>query len=784
MIMKYIDKFLSKLKTDRNTFATYVLTLISVYICIDRIAEILFMIFSGLSVSYWGPIKYTLALACPVFAFYFSFASKFADDKYTKTCFFYVYAVALYIVSVSMFVQWMNQLGWLLLFSVPNYSYIIANFMDLIKPAFSALAWYLPIVTFFPLFKWLYTIVDDTLYIKESIWDYGGIDLSDKSIGLGPYTCEMFLCKDRETGKNIKTPESRRFESTLIVGVSGSGKTSMMFEPMIARDIEKKYFFRESAKELGYTALRTNIATLNCPYSNDYINENFSLNMISPVPSKEKVYKAFFAKLLYYYDGDNSIYKNLGITYMAPDYESISHIKDVANNFGIKYNIIDPNDNTSIGLNPFSYQDPIKTSIAISSILKRLYASEDSYNLSNHDEAFMENVVTQAIENLVLLLKEVYPRLHEGDLPNLEDLLDLLNDFDLIEQMSEQMKEFPELAEKYKIQLGYFKKTFYKTAHGREETEKFLQASAAQLENMLRYPGVRNILCNRVNNLNYDNALANGDVTLVCTRRGDLGPSIHKAFGLFFILLMQQSVLSRPGNEKTRIPHFLYIDEFPPFVCKATEDIFTLYRKYRVGTIISSQNLSQFGKNGGNNFRQTLLANCSTKVVFGNNTPEDNEWWEKEFGDKRRWMFTHDYKTDQGKYDDTYKSIKWQWIPNYKAGKVQALKFKFIIYKTKDLKGKNLVGQAKIDFLESRYKEKQKIKNYNFSKFTSGIATNTDNEDHYKSKPKFDLKNINFSSNPNNPNDMDPIQTNTSDASYKFDNEDAITSFNSNKNNE
>lgn len=784
MIMKYIDKFLSKLKTDRNTFVTYVLTLISVYICIDRIAEILFMIFSGLSVSYWGPIKYTLALACPVFAFYFSFASKFADDKYTKTCFFYVYAVALYIVSVSMFVQWMNQLGWLLLFSVPNYSYIIANFMDLIKPAFSALAWYLPIVTFFPLFKWLYTVVDDTLYIKESIWDYGGIDLSDKSIGLGPYTCEMFLCKDRETGKNIKTPESRRFESTLIVGVSGSGKTSMMFEPMIARDIEKKYFFRESAKELGYAALRTNIATLNCPYSNDYINENFSLNMISPVPSKEKVYKAFFAKLLYYYDGDNSIYKNLGITYMAPDYESISHIKDVANNFGIKYNIIDPNDNTSIGLNPFSYQDPIKTSIAISSILKRLYASEDSYNLSNHDEAFMENVVTQAIENLVLLLKEVYPRLHEGDLPNLEDLLDLLNDFDLIEQMSEQMKEFPELAEKYKIQLGYFKKTFYKTAHGREETEKFLQASAAQLENMLRYPGVRNILCNRVNNLNYDNALANGDVTLVCTRRGDLGPSIHKAFGLFFILLMQQSVLSRPGNEKTRIPHFLYIDEFPPFVCKATEDIFTLYRKYRVGTIISSQNLSQFGKNGGNNFRQTLLANCSTKVVFGNNTPEDNEWWEKEFGDKRRWMFTHDYKTDQGKYDDTYKSIKWQWIPNYKAGKVQALKFKFIIYKTKDLKGKNLVGQAKIDFLESRYKEKQKIKNYNFSKFTSGIATNTDNEDHYKSKPKFDLKNINFSSNPNNPNDMDPIQTNTSDASYKFDNEDAITSFNSNKNNE
>ena len=595
----------------------------------------------------------------------------------------------------------------------------------------------------------------------------------------------MYLCRDRETGKSIKQPEARRFESTLIVGVSGSGKTSMMFEPMIARDIEKKHFFKESAKELGYTALRTNIATLNSPYSNDYINENFSLNMITPTPGKEKIFKAYFEKMLYNYDGENSIYKNLGITYMAPDYESITHMIDVAKNFGVKYHIIDPNDSAnSIGLNPFTYEDPIKTSIAISSILKRMYASEEVPNFGTHDEAFMQNIVTQAIENLVLMLKEVYPRLHEGDLPNLEDLLDLMNDFELIEQMAEQMKTFPELVEKYRIQLNYFKKTFYKTAHGTEETAKYLQGSASQLENLLRYPGVRNILCNRTNNLNYDKALANGDVTFVCTRRGDLGASVHKAFGLFFILLMQQSVLSRPGNEKTRIPHFLYIDEFPPFVCKATEDIFTLYRKYRVGTIVSSQNLSQFGVNNDYNFRQTLLANCSTKVIFGNNTPEDNEWWEKELGDKRRWMFTHDYKTDKGEYDATYKGIKWQWIPNYKAGKVQSLKFKYIIYKTKDLKGTNLVGQAKIDFLESRYKEPQKIKSYNFGKFTNGIATNTAHgeDDATSLKHKFDLKHINFSNNPNNPNDADPIQTNTTDLNYTFKDDDAITKYNSNLN--
>ena len=781
MVMKYIDKFLNKLKTDRNTFITYVLTLISAYICIDRIVEILFIMFSGLSVSYWGPIRYTLALACPVFAFYFSFASKFVKDKYTKLSFLYTYTIVLYIVGISMLIQWINHFSWLLLFSVPNYSYIITNFMDLIKPAFSAVAWYIPVCTFFPLFKWLITVVDDTLYIKESIWDYGGIDLSDKSIGMGPFTSEMYLCRDNETGKTINIPEARRFEATLVVGVSGSGKTSMIFEPMIARDLEKKYFWRETSKELGYAALRTNIATLNCPYTSDYVNENFSLNMLTPVESKEKVFKAFLSKLTYHYASEYSVYKNLGITYMAPDYESISRIKEVAENYGIKYNIIDPNDINSIGLNPFAYTNPMKTSIAISSILKRLYASEDTPQFTSHDEAFMENTVTQAIENLVLLLKETYPRINNGLLPTIEDLMDLMTDFDKVEAMAEQMKKYSDLAEQYKIQLGYFKKTFYKNANGREETERFLQGSAAQIENLLRYPGVRTILCNRTNNLNYDNALANGDVTLVCTRRGDLGSSIHRGFGLFFLLLMQQSVLSRPGNETTRIPHFLYIDEFPPFVCKATEDLFTLYRKYRVGTIISAQNLSQFGTKDDLNFRQTILANCTTKIVFGNNTPEDNEWWEKELGDKRRWVFTHDYHTDTGEYDKNYKSIKWEWVKNYKAGKVQALKFKTIIYKTKDLKGRSWVGQAKVDFLESKYKEKHKVKKYNFDKFLGTVLPDEDKID----RRNF-IRNPEFKSSTGNPNDIDPILHNPANNNHKFDDEDAILHLkpvNNNQNN-
>ena len=792
--MKYIDAFLKKLKTDRNTFATYILMLISVYIVIDRLIEIIFIGATGMSLSYWGPLKYSLAILCPVFALQFSFSSKFATEDTKKLSFLYIFVIGFYIIVISMAIQWINKVCWILLFSVPNYSYIIQNFFELIKPAFSAVAWYIPIVTFYPVFKKCYMWINDTKDIRDSIFDCPGIDLADNKEGWGPYTCEMLLCKDSETGKVIKTPESRRFESTLVVGVSGSGKTSTVFEPMMARDLEKKAFFRESSKELGYAALRTGLATLNIPYSNEYLNANFNLNMLTPNPDKEKLYKSFMNKLIISSSNDEYLYKNLGLTYMAPDYETIEHMTEVADNFGFNYKILDPNNPQSDGLNPFVYNDPIKASLAISAILQQMYLAEfSSANISgvtNSNNAQNTTLANQAIENLVILLKLIFPKLNEGMIPTLEDLLNIINNFSLIEKMTKILEKDTELAEKYRIQIDYFRNNFFKNSENRETIKKQLKVPAAQIETLLRYPGVKNILCNRTNNINYDNVLKNGEIIFVCTRRGDLGAATQRAFGLFFLLLMQQSVLSRPGTEKTRIPHFLYIDEFPPFITKATEDIFTLYRKYRVGTIISAQNLSQFGAANDaerTSFRQTLLANCTTKMVFGNNTPEDNDWWNLEFGDKREWTYQQDYHTsgkgqpdENPAYDESYKNIKYSWVKNYAAGKIQSLKFKQIIYKTKDLKGKNVVGKAKLDFLESRYKEPQKIKQYNFTKFVKGISSNSVSGEDSNKKNKFNLKNIDFS-NPNeniqgpiarNPNlkneqktmkngDIDPIKLNS-----------------------
>ena len=765
-LLKYIDIFLKFLRTDRNTFLTYILTLVSAYLVIDRIVEMLMMIFTGISTSYWGPIQYTLAFACPIFAFLFSGSSKYADSKKIKLTLFYTYVISLYIMIISMVVQWVNFACWQALLLVPNYHIIATEFGNLIKPAFSAIALFFPLTTFYKPIMWIMKVVNDTKDLRDSIGDYTGIDLSDQTVGVGEYTCEVEICKDKDSGKTVKIPEVKRFESTLVVGVSGSGKTSMIFEPMIARDIDKKHFYKEMAKEMAFTALKTGIATLKYPYTNDYINKNFNLNMLEPNNSKLKIYKAYMKKLILKATDDEIIYRNLGITYICPDFESISHILNVADNYKMPVNLIDPNNPNSPGLNPFAFNDPIQTSVAISTVLNGLYSAP----ATDMEYAYRANISSQAVENLAILLKEMYPRMHDGNIPTLEDLLDMLNNFDLVEEMCEEMKKIQELKLKYKILLSYFKKNFYKQSSGRTDTEKFVSVAISQLDALLRYPGMHSILCKRNDNLDIDKALENGEITLVCTRRGDLGAKSHKAFGLFFILLMQYSVLRRPGNENSRIPNFFYIDEFPDFICSATEAMFTLYRKYRVANVISSQNLDQLGVKNGK-YKQTILANCANKIIFGNNTPEDNLWWQDELGEKREWTAKRDYNLTKGEYEPKMGDIQYKWKPNYMAGKIQSLKFKNCMYKVKNIKGKSLVGTGKVDFLESKFKEPKNVKEYRFDKFTNGISEDNEKKSSTKKKRKSTI--TGFSDDTEL--EIDPIQIDTSDSTIvNFTDESAI----------
>ncbi len=767
-MMKYIDKFLKKLNTNRNTFATFILTLISIYLAVDRLVEMLLMIFTGVSVSYWNPIAYTFALACPIFAYLFSGSSSFATSKNRKVTLFYLYMIGLYIIAVSMFTQFINHSAWLLFISVPNYSEIATNFVELIRPAFSALSLYLPLVSILPFIKWIVLNVNDTNEMVRSLWDYSGIKLDDNKKNHGPYTCDMFLFTEWESGRTITFAEQKRFQSLLVCGGSGSGKTTLIFEPFIARDLEKKFFFTEVSKELGHTALKTGLATLNCPYDNDYLNAHFTLDMLTPVSGKEALYKTYVKKMTL--STSPYTYRNIGLSYIAPDFETISKMVDVCKNFKLGYNIVDPSNSNSIGLNPFVYDDINKISLTISTVLKELYL----HNYTEKSEAiqtYREDAAMQAIEHVTILLKEVYPQMHDGALPTLEDMLKLLSNFDLVEKMCKIFETDEELAEKYAVTLGYFKRNFYKGSVNRTDTENNVSYLVTQLDNLLRLPGVKSIICNRLNNINFDDMLSQSQISFVCTRRGDLGEKSHRVFGLFFLLSMQNAVLRRPGNEATRVPYFLYIDEFPEFLCRSTDSMFTMFRKYKVGNIVAIQSISQLEThNSRTNYKDTIISNCANKIYTGNCTPTECEWWSKEFGQRRKWKMSRNMDMEKLEYTSSASSVKWDWEDYFGVGKLQTLSLKACAFSIKDDSGKPNVGQGVLNFLDSKYKEEQNVKTYNFSRFTKSSLDDVHDDDVKKKKRKFNPKDIDFS---DESHEIDPIQTDT-DSEFLFNNDSAI----------
>ena len=105
-----------------------------------------------------------------------------------------------------------------------------------------------------------------------------------------------------------------------------------------------------------------------------------------------------------------------------------------------------------------------------------------------------------------------------------------------------------------------------------------------------------------------------------------------------------------------------------------------------------------------------------------------------------------------------------------------ALKAKQVIYKVKDTKGKSVVEKGKVDFMESKYKEPQKLKKYDFAKFTNGISEGvgtTARKVLNKNRGKFATATAS-NNNYDVEREIDPIKTDTSDSSFLFNNEDAI----------
>ena len=475
--------------------------------------------------------------------------------------------------------------------------------------------------------------------------------------------------------------------------------------------------------------LKKGIAYMNGPFNNEYINRNFSLSYLRPKRGMEEQFMEHVKPVIQFKDNatGNITYKDIGITIVENDGKFISDFIGVAKNFDIDVLSIDPINPDTLSINPFAIEDPAKVASIVADVLNSMYESQGG---GGAGDPFFTQVTIDAFQNLSILLKEMYPRMNDGEVASLEDMLELLYNFDKVEEMTEEMKKIPELEQKYKLLIAYFEKNFYKPSlningyeipgtrgSGRKDTEKFLYGAITQLNNLIRNPGLKKALCGKTNMINFDKALEDGKVITACSRKGDLGVLQAKAFGMFFILQFQDAVLRRKGTEESRTPHFLYIDEFPEYINKDMEVMFTLFRKYRCGVTIALQNLSQLSKGDKSGYyRQTVLANTKTQIVFGDTVPEDSAYWEKAFGINKIPDASSSYKIVDGELVKSA-SIEVKKKTRAEAYKIQDLGFKNVFFKTKDEKGKTVYGKGKTDFLNSKYKEKAHTLMFNFEKY-------------------------------------------------------------------
>ncbi len=740
---------------------------------------------------------------------------------------------------------------------------------------------------------------------KKEIYEYS-LDILTRNIDkITPYTVDIKICEDMKTGEPIVLTEKNSFRHRMIIGSSGSGKTALSIRPDLAQLFSKKAFFKEELKRLAFEALEEGICFLNVPITDKYINENFSMDLISFYPNKKdefmKKFKNFivgvrdnkyklysgkcsfsdsneikidipindkfssnikinikvFKNAMIYDEADFSfdeknginkknknfiiysqiqdykkvtqkevekdkidlveesifkeidgilyskflsiklikksnedlsfkvnvdsngdgkiIYRDLGVTVIAPDGGLASEAINIASKNGVKVNKIDPKmeeieKGNVAKFNPMMVGSPEKAGDILSSILTTMEQSA-----GKDANPYFTNASIRAIRNVVIILRVAHPLIYNEN-PTLVDVLNILNNFNLVTDYVKKLEEDSYLEKRWKSVIDYFKTSFYPPiksegkggyevldgdlqSQGRKtkKTEEAIGGIINQLDNFLGREEIKYIFCDRNNSLDLAQVLEKGECIAVATRQSELGDVLGKAFALMIILSLQNAVLGRfSEDENPEIPYFLFIDEFPFYINDNSKVFFTFSRKYKCSVTIAIQNLGQL-EEAGETFRQAIFTNCSTKLVLPGANVEDRDYFCKFFGveevvDIQTSISQTPVLSENNRYNE---SIKGGLVEKNKISEQELaeLQFKRCYYATIDQKGRNIVGKGFMDFLKLSEKNTIETKRYPFSKYNKKIKEKTYNnlEDDINSMEKnINVKKKEFSENTKN----------------------------------
>lgn len=250
-----------------------------------------------------------------------------------------------------------------------------------------------------------------------------------------------------------------------------------------------------------------------------------------------------------------------------------------------------------------------------------------------------ENLIRNAVKVLKRLDKDCGV---EGENANLINLSRLLQNSGgagrtIVQKLTKVQSPTPEEAKENLDIISWFQNDYFAERSKLYENTSEVRSQVAKLTSN---PYLREVLNpdpskGEKNDLDFDKLLAEGGTCCISTAQGTLR-GLSKFLGYFLILQLQSSVFRRPGNENTRRPHMLYIDEFQTYSTPGFGDMLTQGRSYRVSSILATQARAQMAMGGGRDgkmFVDLVSTNARNVILFPGCNNDDTEYYSKNFGE-------------------------------------------------------------------------------------------------------------------------------------------------------
>ena len=502
--------------------------------------------------------------------------------------------------------------------------------------------------------------------VKEEILYYRfprGKDLrKDKA-----YKYDLEILRNKATGKIYKIKQADLFIHMLIVGGTGTGKTSSVLLPAIQQIMD------QMVHNMDFQVLEIekmcSEGLLHIKHAFRY--KRFDIGNFEPSENLPEEKKAETEKKLKWLNETSPV---AGMIIACPDSGMADDAYRLAKGRNLNIYRVDPIRTAEgfakedrIGLNPL-YISPLVTGMARydaivsnASIVMDLMSSmsEESGNVDAYFDS-VNRIQTVVTCKLLLLTHESLYKVQ----PTMREVQQLLSDYDKMRPYVFELirlygnggkpMQVPEALKSYskgqlnrwfasqRIDCGLWQDVY--TIITNELLDEKLGPIAKERANGLRNqlniflntPRVNELICTN-NTLDIDALLKNGGV-VIFNYALELGESAYKALGQFFVMVYTQAILRRPLNEFRR-PFFFFCDELPTLINKSMTPLWSLARKYGCSTICAMQSLSQFDQKRSIQFMKgTVLSSSGQKLYFGRLSPDEAEYVEKSSGTMTEYM--------------------------------------------------------------------------------------------------------------------------------------------------